>query len=93
MLKLRIEKLRKSKMSALELEEQELRKESRKKGYSMMDIRDRGWAKLSNGSIIEWSVDRPLAEGEVRRRIEKGTVILDEKLYDVDELLRWLRWA
>jgi hypothetical protein len=89
--------MRKSKLSASEIEAQQLaehqERSGRRDGFSMMTIRDRGWVRLSNGSVFEWPVERELGEGEARTHVPEGTFILDGKLYDVDEFRKWQRWA
>ena len=89
--------MRRSKLRAQELEEAELaehnRQQSRKDGLSMVEVRDRGWVRLSNGSVLEWPVDRELREGEARSRISRGSFKLNGRLYDSDEFRKWERWA
>lgn len=86
--------MRKSSLKALELEEEESnQRQSRNNGLSLMSVRDRGWAKLSNGSVMEWSVDSPLQELVPRRQIPVGHFYLDGKLFDVDEFRKYERWV
>jgi hypothetical protein len=86
--------MRNSKLKALELEQAEHeQRQSRNNGLSLMEVRDRGWYKLDNGSVIEWGVDRPLYNGEVRRHVPEGYFFLNGKIYDVDEFRKFLRWA
>lgn len=68
-------------------------KETRAMGLDLMPVRDRGWGKLRNGTLVEWHTDRPLQELEARRYVPDGMVVIDNKLYDTEELRRFLRWA
>lgn len=86
--------MRQSKQKALEIEQAEHdSKQNRSNGLSLAEIRDRGWSKLSNGIMMEWHIDRPMEEGEVRRNIPEGFFVLDGKVYELDEFNRFLRWA
>lgn len=86
--------MRNSKLKAAELEQAEFdERQSRNNGLSMMAIRDRGWARLSTGQVMEWPVGRELEEGVPRRQIPEGMFFLDDKPYDVDEFRKFLRWA
>ena len=86
--------MRQSKLKAKELEEDEFRhSQNRKHGYSMAQIRDRGWVRFSNGSVMEWHVNRPLEEYEARKVVPEGHFFLDGKLYDSDEFRKWERWV
>lgn len=86
--------MRKSKQEALEIEMAEAKRRSdRKNGYSLMEIRDRGWVRFENGSVMEWPVDRELLVGEARRHIPKGHFFLDGKMFDVDEFRKYERWV
>lgn len=86
--------MRKSKEKALEVEQAEFqRRENRNNGLSLAAIRDRGWVKLTNGSILEWHIDRPFYDGEVRTHVPEGMFMLDRKLFDVDEFRKFLRWS
>lgn len=90
-----------TKQSAAEIEELELaennRRQTRKSGFSLMSVRDRGWIKLNNGVVLEWPVDRELLDGEVRSFIPKGyfgMVTGDKKIiFDAEEFKKYLRWA
>ncbi len=90
--------MRTSKQKAIELEQQEgVRAEHRKSGLSLMEIRDRGWARLTNGTTILWPVDRELDENEARRFVPEGHFIIDtgkeDFLFETDEVQKWIRWA
>ena len=97
--------MRKSKQSAAEIEQAELednnRKVNRKAGFSLMDIRDRGWVRLPNlagGSVLmSWHVKTPLKELECRQVVPDNEFILnvDGKVIalDAEEFRKWLRWV
>ena len=92
--------MRKSKTSALELEEQELaqakHKEARKGGFTLMEIRDRGWGHLAPlyGSAQEvvmlWATGR---DNDFKLIIKpyKGKTI--EVVLDAEQVRKYLRWA
>jgi len=95
-------KMRKSKLTAEEIEAAELaadnRKKSRRDGFSLMAVRDRGIAELSNGIVVRWPHKTKWSDeinGISTREtsIPEGTFMIDNKLYDVDELQRFLRWV
>lgn len=89
--------MRKSKTTAAEIEAVELaadtRKRKRGEGFALMSVRDRGWKRLSNGVLMEWQVDRPLEEYEVRTHVPNGMFKLDGKMYDADDFRKYLRWV
>jgi hypothetical protein len=86
-----------TKLTAADIEQAEQaqanRKQKRNYAFRAMHDRDRGWARLSNGVIIEWHTNTPLEEYVPRKRIQPGTILLDGKHYDVEEVRKWLRWA
>lgn len=97
--------MRKSKQSAAEIEQYEReeagRVASRKKGFSMMEIRDRGNTTLRNlqgGSVtMHWHVDRELEEGEARRSVPDNIFVLEQNgvtiALDAEEFRKYLRWV
>jgi len=90
----------KSKYSAQQITEMEeaKQKDARKSGFALMGTRDSGRAKLDNGVVVEWHVDRDWSE-EVNgiatkdSTVPPGTFKIDGKLYDAENLRHWLRWA
>lgn len=95
--------MRKSHLSASEIEAEELeeynRKRTRKRGYSMMSVRDRGYSILNNGVKIVWPVAGEWSEEQGGIQTKSGTGVptghfkLDGKLYDADDFRRFLRWV
>lgn len=93
--------MRKSRQTVAEIEAADKaaddRKSSRSRGFSLMDIRDRGWARLETGQAILWHVDTDLADNEVRDYVPKGKLklVTDKQILmlDADELGRYQRWA
>lgn len=87
--------MRKSRLSQEEVAELDEinRQDTRNSGFNLMSTRDRGGTMLSNGVVVEWHVDRPLKEGEARTRIYPGDFIIDGKVYDSEELMKYLRWS
>lgn len=87
--------MRKSRLSAEESNQLDEinRQETRKTGFSLMEIRDRGHATLSNGSVLHWHVNRPLKEGEARQTVPDGDLLIDGKPFDAEELMKVIRWA
>lgn len=76
------------------------KKEFRRGGLSLMQVRDRGWVKLKglDKTIgVEWHSSRDLFDGEARRNVPDGHVVLtiDGKsaCIQTEELLKYLRWA
>lgn len=69
------------------------RREDRSSGFGLMAVRDKGWARLKNGVVVNWNVDRPLESGEARDYVPDEMIKIDGKLYDADELRSFLRWA
>lgn len=75
------------------------RRTGRNKGYRLMRDRDRGWARLSNGVLIQWRIPDPLSTDQLPdyymfpARVPAGMVAIDGKLYDAEDLRKWLRWA
>lgn len=86
--------MRKTNLSAQEIAEMDdsQRVEARKSGYSLMSVRDRGNTVLSNGVRIFWNIRKPENYTHYRS-VPVGTVELDGKLYDAEELQKFLRWA
>ena len=74
-----------------ELEEHN-RRTSRTQGYNLMSVRDAGAAKLSNGVLVRWHVPKP-EDYTHYSSIPPGTFEIDGKLFDVEELRSFLRWA
>lgn len=87
--------MRKSSLSAQESNELDEinRQETRKTGFTLMEIRDRGWARLSNGSLLQWHTDRPPREYEARQSIRNGDILIDGKPFNAEDLMKYLRWA
>jgi hypothetical protein len=75
------------------------RRTGRNNGYGLMRERDRGWARLSNGALIQWHTPRPKITSELPDyyvfppSIPPTMVAIDGKLYDTEDLRKWLRWA
>lgn len=100
--------MRRSTLTAEELQTAERaaedRRQGRTNGYSLMEIRDRGYADVrsvaGDDMMVRWHRQRnpELREGEVRTvNVPEGMVWLeigDEYgLFRVDDLQKWLRWA
>lgn len=93
---------RKSKLTVVEIEEAEQtednRRQGRKLGFSLMDLRDQGYGRMSNGVVIEWPIPKERRkDGVPYRDIPKGKFILhvgrEQVLCDADEFMKFLRWA
>lgn len=100
---------RKSTLSAQEIAEMDEMKQSdlRKGGFSLMSVRDRGQATLSNGAKVFWHTNNPpIQEFEDPKwgRIEVRDNTIPEGmfgielggktvLFNVEELRRFIRWA
>lgn len=79
------------------------RKRSRSRGFSKMAERDKGWQRLKNGALVrwhvptEWSEDMELPNGSVIQvkdaTVPPETFEIDGKIFNAEELRRWLRWA
>lgn len=75
------------------------RREGRNNGYKLARDRDQGWARMTNGVLVKWHVPRPDVTSELPDfyvfppDIPEGSVDIDGRLYDVEELRKWLRWA
>lgn len=75
------------------------RRTGRNNGYRLARDRDRGWARLSNGVIMEWRIPDPVVKGGLSdyyplpRKVPEGMVALDGKLYDTEDLRKALRWG
>lgn len=87
--------MRKSTLSQEEVAELDAfnKGETRKSGFNLMSDRDKGYAKLTNGSEVQWHVDRPLRNYEARLFVRPGNIIIDGKKFNVDELMKYTRWA
>lgn len=93
--------MRKSKISASDMEARELseynRRHKRDRAFDTMKIRDRGWVRLSNGVILHWPVTNPPEELVPRQVVPEGTFMLSigdqTAVFDLDEFRMWLRWA
>jgi hypothetical protein len=77
----------------------EARKGHRNAGFRLMRDRDLGHQVLSNGVLMEWHVPPPTDFDALPdlylypKDIPVGHVAIDGKLYETEELLKWLRWA
>lgn len=73
------------------------RRQNRRNGFELMDIRDQGWHRLSNGVTISWHTPKPTGDNYIWRYIPEGTFELqvngEKILFDAEEFRRWLRWA
>lgn len=94
--------MRQSTQKVADIEEAELaadkRKVARGTGFSMMEIRDRGWSRFKNGVVMEWHVDpSKYREGVAYTHIPAGHFVLSIKdqriLFDVDDFQKFLRWC
>jgi hypothetical protein len=74
-----------------ELEEHN-RRTSRTQGYNLMSVRDAGAAKLSNGVLVRWHVPKP-EDYHQYHYVPEGKIVIGGKLFDVEELRSFLRWA
>lgn len=102
--------MRQSTLSAAEIADRDEsnKKETRKSGFSLMSVRDRGFNTLSNGVTVCWN--HPKYEGDVSVTddgLEVSTVykskVPNGKFgmqigrqfieFDAEELMRHLRWA
>jgi len=84
----------KSEQEKAEIEAAE-RKDRRKGGFGLMAIRDRGWGRMNNGTIMVWHVDNEEAEAKHDVPDDHFLLIIDgkEKLFEAEEFRRWLRWV
>lgn len=72
----------------------DLRKGRRTKAFKTMQVRDLGSKRLSNGVLLEWHTPKPEDDGPwLWKSIPPNMIMLDGKLYDTEELRKWLRWA
>ncbi len=87
--------MRKSRLSQEEVAELDefKRRDTRNSGYNLMSVRDRGWSRLSNGSLLQWHTDSPLRECEARQSVYNGDLLIDGKAFTAEELMKYLRWA
>lgn len=89
--------MRTSRLSAQEIAEldEANKKETRKQGFALMPIRDRGHARLSSGADVRWHTDKWTTQGNfmLRSTVPSGMFEIDGKLYDAEELRKYLRWA
>lgn len=86
--------MRKTKLSAEEIAEldENTQRETRKSGFSLMSVRDQGTTVLSNGSRVYWHIAKPQYYSH-HRSVPDGTLEIDGKLFDAEELRKYLRWA
>jgi len=97
--------MRKSKLTAQELEESELaehqQRQQRNGGFSIRSVRDRGWGhiidkKSNHRCSILWHVDNRIP-GVYYSGVPAGRIVLvsdgKEMVFNVDELQKLLRWA
>lgn len=74
---------------------------NRGRAFRIMELRDKGWAKLKNyngGEVVMlWHVPGDLEEGEVRTIIPPDRFLLRidniTLAFDTEEFKKWLRWA
>lgn len=93
--------MRKSKLTAADIEAAEQaadsRRTARNQGFSLMEIRDRGWMEIANGAIVEWPTDTELTEYVPRRIIPEGHFVInmgkESALFDADDFRKVLRWV
>lgn len=93
--------MRKSKISAEEMEASLLAEDKRKKdranAFGLMSVRDRGWVELQNGAVMEWPVVAEPEDYVPRSVIPEGSFLLHIKgetyAFDTDEFRKFLRWA
>ncbi len=77
----------------------ELRTGRRNSAFRTMKDRDLGSYRLSNGALVEWHVPPPENLDGLPdfflfpKDIPVGSVAIDGKLYNLEELRKWLRWA
>ena len=81
-------------LSAQEVAELDASKQvdARKSGYKLMSVRDQGSTLLSNGSRVYWHIPKP-QEYTHYRSVPPGTFEIDGKLFDAEELSKYLRWS
>lgn len=94
--------MRKTQLTSAEIEEAEKAKEERKGGFRLMAVRDRGFAELSDGTRVRWHTDRPWIDQfmygdtmvEIRdNTVPEGKFMINDQVYDAEELRKFLRWA
>jgi hypothetical protein len=97
--------VRKSKISAEEIEEIEFaefdRRQVRGKGLDLMSVRDRGWGHIRDhrgrALTMSWHVNAPPQEGIARNNIPPGMFMLEgdgiRVMFDADEFRKFLRWV
>jgi hypothetical protein len=94
--------MRKSKHSADEIEAAERaaddRKHSRGNGFDMMSVRDRGWGRLPNGTVMEWWVEPgKRRDGIAYSNVPQGMFLLHTEkqdiMFDADDFRKLLRWV
>lgn len=86
----------KSKYSAQQITEMEevKQKDTRKSGFALMSTRDKGITTLSNGVVVKWhGKDFENGSGATEHTVPAGTFMINNILYDAEELRHWLRWA
>lgn len=93
--------MRKSRLTADEIEATERAADERKyrrgMGFDLMSVRDRGWADIGNGMIMEWPVDRTPADYEARSVVPPNHFILrtnkETLMLNADDFRKYLRWV
>jgi hypothetical protein len=93
--------MRQSKITPDEIEAAEKaadeRKSRRGMGFSLMNVRDRGWVRLNTGHIMCWHVKRPLEDGENRQNVPNGHFVIktdkEDIMFEADEFQKYLRWC
>lgn len=93
--------MRQSKLKREEINELDefKRQESRKSGFSLMSVRDRGWGRVGGSDVVlEWHVPRDKRPAGVPyRNVPTGMVVLhigkESALINVEDLLKLTRWA
>lgn len=96
--------MRKSTLSAQEVAEMDetKQKQTRKSGFKLMSVRDRGHKKLSNGATVLWHTNNPETHSLNGYEITESTIpngmfgvkFKDEIiLFNAEELSKFLRWA
>ena len=74
------------------------RRRQRARGFKMMDVRDSGWNRFSNGTEILWYVpEERREEGVAYMQVPDGMFVLKignkTALFDAEEFRRSLRWV
>lgn len=74
------------------------RTDSRKSGFKMMDLRDSGAVRLSNGVYMHWHVPpKDRSPGLAYLNVPDASFVLEfgkkKLVFDGEEFRRWLRWV